>query len=324
MKRCLAACALTVVAAAWVCGASAGITTYVILKEADVPAYDEWRMNLNVDTFSWENFGWGVTATAGSETSWNESLYSVSMEWGFWTFALGDISLGAKLPYYFWYAKDGLKDFNNGLPGAKTKNVGWMDPELFGDFKFKLTDHVSGLAHLGMTVPALSLGENAVDGGAALGVTRLTLMGGVLVQYNRFIAKIMVGAETGGTPDVETKYDTPALIVPQVAGWDNSNVILMDIETIFCASATTGFGLEYMYKGAYFKGGSWDTDLAVDSEPDPLGMLVINMYFADTSSGFYSAESGTIFAFGIGMGGIGSDPDLNPDILYRVSVSKYF
>lgn len=322
MNKCMLVVTLMILGAAGVFGISAEFSTYALLKELDVPEYDEWRLNLNIDTYTWENFGWGTSAATPQETNWHETVYSVSLEWGFWTFPIGDLSLGVELPYYFWYSANDLREYNENNSHTE-KFTGFLDPEVFADFKIRVTDHISGLVHVGMTVPGLF--EKAVDGGAAIGVTRLTAMGGVIIKYNRFVTRIMLGVESGSTPSVETANHTPALIVPQVAAWDNKNVAVLDLDTIFCAAATTGFGVQYLYKGTYFKGGTWDTASAnLTSEPDPLGMLVLKMYFSDTTGGFASSESGTIMTVGIGMGGIGADQDLNPDILYQLTVSKYF
>ena len=308
-------CILLVACVGGLMGLSAEFSTYALLKEADVPEYMECRLSVTSSSYTLENYGWGDIPDG---TSWHETVFNLTWEWGFWTFAMGDLNIGGRLPFYFWYAKDELRSTNELVPGAKIKVTGFMDPEVFADFKFKITDHINGLLHAGTLIPGLA--EPADEGGGALGVARITAMGGVIIEYNRFVARLMAGIESGKTPDVMTDHAVPAFVVPQVSAWDNSSVPILDLTAIFCTSATSGFGLQYLYKGSYFDAGAWVNDTG----PDNLGMLVLTFYFANTAGGFYASEAGSIFSLGVGMGGINADPDLNPDILYRLTFSRYY
>lgn len=330
--------------AAGMFGVSAEFSSYAILKEIDVPEYDEWRFSFNLDSYTYEHFALGEVGTTKG-TNWHESLYSISAEWGFWTFPIGDLSIGATIPFYFWYAASDLRDDNraNAGTGAETKFLGLMDVEIFADFKSGLTEHVSLLLHGGVTIPEFSgifnfvtsLAKTAEEGGAAYGVMRMTGSAGLIIKYPRFISKITVGAELGNSPAIKDYRRTPALLVPQVVDWDNTSIMFFNIDLLFSASAATGFGLEYRYKGAYFAVDSSKWVLEFGQVLDPLEMIIIKMYFSSTSGGFYGAKGGSIMSIGIGahistLFGtetsplMGTDPDLNPDILYVFSYSKYF
>jgi hypothetical protein len=299
---------------------SAEFSSYMLLKEIDIPDYDEGRFNFTIESYTWENFV--------PNQGWQETIYSMSFEFGFWTFPIGDLNVGFRLPYYFWFAKNGLRDENNSIPEARTKVTGFMDPELFAQFKLDITNNISALFHGMITVPGLA--ERAADGGAAIGETRGELMAGFVFEYRRMIAKVMGGLETGSelgnTPPVYIAYRVPSLFVPQVTAWDETLVNVVDIEAIFCATAQLGFGVQYYYKEAYFNSNKWTNAFfqPINETPDDLGMLTIKLYYASTTGGFYSLNKGSIFSFGIGMGGVGTDPDANPDIFYHVALSKYF
>jgi len=294
--------------------------SYPLLKDADVPGYDEWRFVFSVDSYTFDNFTPGYT--------WHESVYSVSLEFGFWTFSFGDLSVGGRIPFYFWYARDQLKKDNSTIPGAKTKVTGFMDPEIFGDLKIDLATHLAGLVHGLISLP--NVAKRADEGGAGIGQTRGEIMAGIMFEYKRLIFKVLGGweaaGELGNTPPVYINYRTPALFVPQVQAWDNTTVAKWYADLIFCTTATSGFGIEYFYRGSYFKEGKWSRAYgkAIPATIADTSILTIKLVFASTAGGFAGAEKGTIFTIGIGFGGVGTEEDLNPDTVYTLSVSKYF
>jgi hypothetical protein len=292
----------------------------LLLKEIDLPGFEEGRFNFTIQSYTWEDF----TPNEG----WVETKYSFGFEWGVWTFPIGDLNVGCRLPYYFWFARDGLKSDNSSFPEARTKISGFMDPELFVQFKLDITNNISALFHGMITVPNVAI--KASEGGAAIGETRGELMAGFIFEYRRMIAKIMGGLETGSemgnTPPVYIAYRVPSLLVPQVTDWDETLVNVLRAEVVFCATAQLGFGLEYYYKESYFNSNKWTNAYfqPINQTPDHLGLFTIKLYYATTTGGFYSLNKGSIFSFGIGLGGVGTDPDANPDIYYHVSLSKYF
>jgi len=301
----------------------AEFSSYALLKDVDVPDYDEWRFNFSIESYTFENFTPGY--------SWHESIYTATVDFGFWTFDWMDLSVGGKLPFYFWYAKDDLEKDNKGINGAALKVTGFMDPELFADLKFDLpgTNHWSALLHGSISLPGVV--EKAENGGAGIGQTRGEIMGGIMFEYKRFILKalggILFGPEIGDTPPVYYNYRTPALFVPQVAEWENTVVQQFYVDMVFCATATAGFGIEYFYKGSYFNPGQWRDDAydtPIYGTIDDLGLFIVKLTFASTTGGFYSTEKGTNFTIGVGFGGVGTDSDLNPDAYYTLALSKYF
>lgn len=305
-----------------VCAQRAEYSSYALLKDVDVPEYDEWRFNFSIESYTFENFTPGY--------SWHESVYTATVDFGFWTFRWADLSVGGKLPFYFWYAKDKLENDNKGIQGAALKTTGFMDPELFADLKFDLpfSNHISALLHGSITLPGVV--QKAENGGAGVGETRGEIMGGIVIEYKRFIFKTLggveVGSEIGDTPAVYYNYRTPAIFVPQVAPWENTVVDKYYIDLVFCASATVGFGLEYFYRGSYFNQGQWKQayDTPIYGTIDDIGIFSIKLIFATTAGGFYSTEKGTLFTIGVGFGGVGTDPELNPDAYYSLALSKYF
>ncbi len=316
---------------------SGAFTSYQLLKEIDLPDYDEWRLSFNVETTTWENFDYDE-AISPEQISWHESIYTLSLEWGFWTFSRGDLNIGLELPFYFWYAKEDLKTQNNDnltWPEGKIKNNGPMDLKAFADFKLKLTDNIYGILHGGVSIPGVSpmlydlfSGLDADDIDTDYGVLRFEVGVGALFKYSRFIGRAQVGAELGGVPSTNPDFHIPAEYVPHATSeWTNSTILMLNLSSIFVATSSFGVGIDIDYRGQVFSDGDWDAanfnTVGGNNVPEAVTLLSLKFYFsASGGGGFYSVDSGSIFSFGIGKKL--ADSDLQPAVRYTLNYSQYF